>query len=69
MQAIAEVCTCGADLVQGVLQLIRDEVIQQVQKKKNQVSLNLLIGTLILSPVGTVQFKPLTLAEALNAQQ
>jgi len=29
--AIAEVCNCGSDLVQAVLQLIRDEVLDTVQ--------------------------------------
>ena len=67
-QAIADVCNCGADLVQAVLQLIRDEVIDVVQNRKKEVNLGFLIGTLTLSPAGnTVQFKSVnTAAEAAN---
>lgn len=39
--AIAEVVNCGADLVQAVLQLVRDEVLDNVQQKKKEVNLNL----------------------------
>jgi len=52
-QAIADVCNCGADLVQAVLQLIRDEVIDVVQNRKKEVSLSFMIGTLTLSPAGS----------------
>ena len=68
MQAIADVCGCGADIVQAVLQLIRDEVVDLVQQRKKEVSLNFLIGHLILSPVGSggqVQFKSLTITDAI----
>lgn len=53
-------------MVQAVLQLIRDEVIDTVQNKKKEVSLNFLIGTLTLSPNNTVQFKSLSIAEAAS---
>lgn len=40
-----------------------------VQNRKKEVALNLQIGQLVLSPAGTVQFKSLTVAEALNKAQ
>ena len=61
--AIAEVTNCGSDLVQAVLQLMRDEVLDSVQQRKKEVSLNLQIGTLVLSPGGTVQFKSQSLSD------
>lgn len=48
MPAIADVCNCGSDMVQAVLQLIRDEVVEVMQTRNKAVSLNLLIGTLTL---------------------
>jgi hypothetical protein len=54
------VCNCGSDLVQAVLNLLRDEVIDSVQGKKKEVQLGLQIGTLVLSPNNTVQFKSLS---------
>jgi len=59
-QAIADVCNCGADLVQAVLQLFRDEVVDLVQNRKKEVQLGFQIGTLVLSPANTVQFKSFT---------
>ena len=52
--AIAEVVSCGADLIQAVLQLVRDDVLENVQQKKKEVNLNLQIGTLTLSANQTV---------------
>lgn len=66
MQAIGDVCNCGSDMVQAVLQVIRDEVIDTVQNRRKEVSLNFLIGTLVLSPNNTVQFKSLSVAEAAS---
>ena len=61
---------CGADLVQAVLQLMRDEVLDAVQQRKKEVSLNLQIGTLVLSPSGSVQFKSQSLSDvAAQSQQ
>lgn len=68
LQAIADVCSCGADVVQAALQVIRDEVVDTVQKKKKEVSLNFLIGNLVLSPAGqsgNVQFKSLSVTDAI----
>lgn len=62
-QAIADVCNCGADLVQAVLQQIRDEIVDIVTIKKNNVSLNFLVGTLCINQNGAVQFKSLTVSE------
>jgi len=62
------VCSCGADVVQAALQVIRDEVVDLVQKKKKEVSLNFLIGNLVLSPAGqsgNVQFKSLSVTDAI----
>lgn len=53
-------------MVQAVLQVIRDEVIDTVQNRRKEVSLNFLIGTLVLSPNNTVQFKSLSVAEAAS---
>ena len=69
MQAIGEVCNCGSDMVQAILQLVRDEVIDVVQNRKKEVALNFLIGTLTLSPSNAVQFKSLTVTEAASQQQ
>ena len=62
-QAIADVCNCGADLVQAVLQQVRDEIVDLVTVKKNNVTLNFLVGTLHITMNGCVQFKSLTLSE------
>lgn len=67
--AIAEVCNCGADLVQAVLQLIRDEVLDTVQTRKKEVALNFQIGQLVLSPNNTVQFKSLSVSEVASQSQ
>ena len=48
--AIADVVDCSAETVSAVLSLVRDEVLDTVQSRKKEVSLNLLIGTLTLSP-------------------
>lgn len=61
-------CGCGADVVQAVLQIIRDEVVDLVHQRKKEVCLNFLIGTLVLSPAGqggNVQFRSLTVTDAL----
>lgn len=39
--AIAEVTNTSSDVVQAVLQLMRDEMLHAVQQRKKEVSLNL----------------------------
>ena len=67
-QAIADVCNCGPDLVQCVLQLLRDEIVDIIQIKKGNVKLGLIIGELLLNSHSQVQFRSKTVAEIMKLQ-
>ena len=47
-------CGCKVEVVQQVLQLLRDEVLDLALVKKHKVKLNFLIGTLVLTEMGQV---------------
>ena len=48
-QAIAEVCNCGADLVQSVLAMIRDEIVNIATARKACIALRLPIGEILIN--------------------
>ena len=69
LQAIADVCNCGPDLVQCVLQVIRDEIVDIVQSRKGNVKLGLMIGELLINGRSQVQFRSKSIAEVAKATQ
>ena len=62
-QAIAEVCNCGADLVQSVLAMIRDEIVNIATARKACIALRLPIGEILINQRQQIQFKSKTIAE------
>ena len=57
VKAIAQICGCKAHQANQFLNKLKDTVVGVTQSKKRPVSLNFLIGQLVIQPNLTVEFK------------
>jgi hypothetical protein len=67
--ALAEASGMTVETVTGIFAAVRDEIVDLVMVKKNNVSLNLGFGVLNLRQGGTVEFKSNTAALAVEANE